>query len=200
MRASSALYQTVSTRTIPRFLSAGLIVMLRVSHESADEVCVRFGEVARLSLHDRQMLIEMRGFAEEVAGVARVSFEEIEGVELLRTLIVLEQSGVMCAASRANSEFGQIGFVFRGLLEQQTLLECADESHKASSGVVEVLFAICGELRGWWSTDEAEAVGEELSLERSEGSVGEEVVDASAADQSVEPEWRVRPEPVKPAI
>lgn len=171
----------------------------RVSHESANEVCIGFGEVARLSLHDGQMLIEMRGVAEEAAGVAMVSLEEIEGVELLRTLIVLEQSGEVCAASRVNGELGQIGFVVR-LFEQQALFECADESHKASGGVVEVLFAICGELRGGWSTDEAEAVGEEVSLERREGFVGEEVVDASAADQSVEPEWRVRPEPMKPAI
>ena len=75
------------------------------------------------------------------------------------------------------------------------------KSDKTPSGVVEVYVSrICGELRGWWSTDEAETVGEELSLERREGLVGEEVVDASAADQSVEPEWRVRPEPVKPAI
>lgn len=146
------------------------------------------------------MLIEMRGFAEEAAGVATVALEEIEGVELLRTLIVLEQSSVIRAACRTNSEFGQIGFVVCGLLEQQTLLERADESDKASGGVVEVLFAICEELRGWRSTDEAETVGEELSLERSEGAVGEEVVDASAADQSVEPEWRVGPEPMKPAI
>lgn len=87
----------------------------------------------------------MRGFAEEAAGVAMVSIEEIEGVELLRTLIVLEQSGEMSAAGRLNSEFGQIGFVVR-VFEQQTLLERADESYKASGGIVEVLFTICEEL------------------------------------------------------
>jgi hypothetical protein len=79
--------------------------------------------------------------------------------------------------------------------------EHTPEALEATGGVGEELFLEQWIKLGGRSTDEAESVGEEGTLERSEGgSGGEEVVKAGWAHESIQPGGRMGGEPGEPAI
>lgn len=62
----------------------------------------------------------------------------------------------------------------------------------ATIEIGEIMFEVGFGIRGRWSTDEAQAVGEKKSFQRSERRRGsEEIVNAGAADKSLEPRGRV---------
>lgn len=89
-----------------------------------------------------------------------------------------------------------------GLGEEESSGERATEALPAYgevSGVVDVR-GERGEFGFRWSADESKAVREEAALEGSDGGGGGEVVNAGAANDSVQPGWGVTTELVKKTI
>ena len=81
---------------------------------------------------------------------------------------------------------------------KQTSAQRSAESLPAALIVVEVVSEKGGVVSGWWSTDEMKSVGKEQSLRRREGVSREEIVDAAAMNERVEPGRAVRAEPMQP--
>jgi hypothetical protein len=111
-------------------------------------------------------------------------------VSQLGAEFVFEVAEVSRISMVRESEFGNI-FVLLSVLKENPLRESSGEALPASLVVSEEVLYEGWELGFRWSTDEAQAVGQELQLEGSEGARGEEGVDTRGVNSSVGPVWCV---------
>jgi hypothetical protein len=127
---------------------------------------------------------------EQLQRLILVLFQPMQLVSQLGAEFVFEVAEVGRVGVVRESEFGNI-FVLLSMLKENSLRESSGEALPASLVVSEEVLYEGWELGFRWSTDEAQAVGQELQLEGSEGARGEEGVDARGVNSSVGPVWCV---------